>query len=219
MPGTGHFLPGTRGLQVTKRISLVGGLSMPFIIRCVKCQRKLRVLDRLHGKLVRCPACLAKFVAQPSGHPAVAATPAMARPRPFNSPSGSRTAPPSSKVPLSRPAPNAPPSSKVPASPRVPSSASVEDVTVDHGEDEFMAGSGAMNAPARPLDDLEPTAPKSSKSGVRRRRQTPLVNVFATLGGVLLLTTLLGLAIAFWVNNKVQWLQQTPASVRPAGKL
>jgi DNA-directed RNA polymerase subunit RPC12/RpoP len=218
VPGTGHFLPGTRGLQVTKRISLVGGSSMPFIIRCVKCQRKLRVLDRLQDRLVRCPACQAKFVARASGSPAVAATPAMARPvRPFNSPSGSRAVPPSSKVPLSRPAPNAPPSSKVPTGPRS-RVAPGEEVTVDHGEDEFMADSGAMNAPPRPLD-LDPTGPRSSKSGVRRRRQTPLVNVFATLGGVLLLTTLLALGIAFWVNNKVQWLQRTPASVNPAGRL
>jgi hypothetical protein len=189
---------------------------MPFIIRCIKCQRKLRVLDRLNGKLVRCPACQAKFVAQPSGSPAVAAAPAMVRP--FNSPSGSRTASPSSKAPLSRPAPNAPPSSKVPTGSRSRVHPG-EEVTVNHGEDEFMAGSGVMNASGRSLDSLEPSAPSSSKSSVRRRRQTPLVNVFVMLGGVLLLTTILGLVIAFWVNNKVQWLQRTPASANPAGRI
>jgi hypothetical protein len=190
---------------------------MPFIIRCVKCQRKLRVLDRLAGKLVKCPACQTKFVAQAAASAAVAAAPAMARPA-GQSPSGSRTTPkppPSSKVPLSRPAPSAPPSSKVPAGSRSrvgPATPPPEEAVVDHGEDEFMSGSASAKLPPRPLDDLPPTAPGVSKSAVRRQRQTPFVNVFAVLGGVLLVTAILGLAAAYWVNSRVQYLQGSPAA-------
>lgn len=187
---------------------------MPFIIRCVKCQRKLRVLDRLAGKLVKCPACQTKFVAQRAGSPALAA-PAMARPVP----SGSRTIPkppPSSKVPPSRPAPSAPPSSKVPTGPRSRVNQAVpppEEATVDHGEEDFMPASAALRSRPRPLDDIQPPPPSTvSKSGVRRPLQTPFVNVFATLGGVLLLTTLLGLATAWWINSRVQYLQGSTAS-------
>jgi hypothetical protein len=183
---------------------------MPFIIRCVKCQRRLRVLDRLAGKLVKCPACQTKFVAQMAGSAAAAKAPALARPA---GPSGSRTVPrpPSSKVPLSRPAPSAPPSSKVPTGPRSRVQQAVrppEEAMVDYGEEEFMPASGAIRSRPRPLDDLEPPPPSSvSKSGVRRPLQTPFMNVFATLGGVLLLTAIFGLATAWWVNSRVQFLQ------------
>jgi hypothetical protein len=188
---------------------------MPFIIRCVKCQRKLRVLDRLAGKLVKCPACQTKFVAQMAGSPAVAKAPAMARPL---GPSGSRTMPkpsPSSKVPLSRPAPSASPSSKVPTGPRSRGNQAVSspaEAMVDHGEEEFMAASSGIRSRARPLDDLHPTPSGVNKSGVRRPVQTPLVNVFITLGGVLLLTAILGLVTAWWVNSNVQYLQGTPSA-------
>ncbi len=184
---------------------------MPFIIRCIKCQRKLRVLDRLAGKLVKCPACQTKFVAQTAASPAVA----MARPV---GPSGSRTAPkppPSAKVPLSRPAPGAPPSSKVPTGPRsrVNQAVSPEVTTVDYSEEEFIPASAAMKPRPRPLDDIQPPSPSTvSKSGVRRPVQTPFVNVFVTLGGVLLVTAILGLATAWWVNSGVQRLQGTPAA-------
>jgi len=43
---------------------------MPVVIECTSCQRKLRVQDHLLGRLVKCPACLVKFVAQlPAGGP------------------------------------------------------------------------------------------------------------------------------------------------------
>jgi len=208
---------------------------MPVIIQCVKCQRKLRVLDRLLGKLVKCPGCQTKFVAQASGTPVIAplggkAAPARASAALPASSSKVSAPPPSSKVPprlpLSKqPAPKPPPSSKVPPPSRpavLPASGRVralqaepppEEITV--GEEDFIPASALPPPRTRPdLDGVETHAALAGKSA-RRPRQSSFFSVFVTLGGILLVTSVLGMLSAWWINSKVQSLGGRPQVNQP----
>jgi DNA-directed RNA polymerase subunit RPC12/RpoP len=46
---------------------------MPILIECANCKRKLRVLDHLLGKMVKCPNCKTKILAQSMAETAKAA--------------------------------------------------------------------------------------------------------------------------------------------------
>jgi len=189
---------------------------MPVILPCVKCKRKLRVLDRLLGKLVKCPGCQTKFVARAPGTPVVTAASA---PSAASHGRASAPKPPaSSKAPASRTVPK-PPSSKVPGSrPAVlPVSGASraraakampppEEIPVEHGEEDFMPAA-LLPRQGPQLDEVEMTAPGARKPGARQQRQSSLIGVFVTLGGILLLTTILGLLTAWWVNSSMQYLQ------------
>jgi hypothetical protein len=187
---------------------------MPVIIPCVKCHRKLRVLDRLLGKLVKCPGCQTKFVAPANG--AAAATPGAAKPSsaralgrpaapksqpPSRAPAGPvQRTPPPSKAPLTRPF--APAASRGRAG---PASSPSQEITVEQGEEDFMAGPAPSVPRTRPqLGEGEPTGPLSGKRPARRPKQSSFLRVFVTLGGILLATTILGLLCALWVNAGVQ---------------
>jgi hypothetical protein len=178
---------------------------MPVILHCIKCKRKLRVLDRLMGRLIRCPACKTKFVAAASGTSAVA--PASGRTAPA---SGSGRAAPKS-APPSRPlaAPRSFSKSKAPASPSPrsgPVRAAARDLAVEHGEEDFMAAPAVPKPRSGPnLDHIETAAPRSST----RRRKPPasFLSVFVTLGIIMLGTMLLGLLCGWLVNSKIHSFQ------------
>jgi hypothetical protein len=170
---------------------------MPFIIPCVKCRRKLRVQDRLAGKLIRCPGCQHKFVAP---HPKVAAHVGAAA-------AGAASAPVA-------PPPPAPVQS--PAQARMPRLAprpvhAIEagpppgDTSAEPAADQMPRHPAARPGRKLPEEDLsEPARPAPKRAGPR---QSSLLAVFVTLGSILLVTAILGLVCAWWINSKVQWLK------------
>jgi hypothetical protein len=181
---------------------------MPVILQCIKCKRKLRVLDRLIGKLIRCPACKTKFVAASSGSGVVSGSGVSKG----KAASGSgRTVPKSMPAPrpLATPVGRAPVTGRAPASPSPRSGAGragPRDLAVEHGEEDFMA------APAVPkprsganLDHIEASAPRSAKR--RPAPQASFLSVFVTLGIILLATMLLGLLCGWLVNSKIHSFQ------------
>jgi hypothetical protein len=156
---------------------------MPVIMRCVQCQRKLRVLDRLIGKLVKCPACQLKFVAE-AAMAATAAVPAGAAAK--GGPAVPRTPPPL----------------RAPAGPHaIEAGPPLEDIQIEPQEDGITRPL-APTVPA-PLEEARPPARHLAPAGPR---PSSFFAVFVALGGILLLTTAVGLACAWWINSSVQML-------------
>jgi hypothetical protein len=156
---------------------------MPILIQCTSCSRKLRVPEHLLGKTVKCPNCQAKFQAQQVADSS--APPTVINPPPL--PPAPEEPPPTPVVPPITPAATAPavqtlelpePALKpTPAAPR-----SKERVTA------------TVEAPAPPVP-APPAAPPPFP--------TPPLRVFAVLGAILLLTTLVGLGLSWWISAAV----------------
>jgi hypothetical protein len=165
---------------------------MPVIMPCDKCRRRLRVLDRLLGKMVRCPACRHKFRAPELEDAAPLGTSAAAPPvsAPAASPArahGARLAPRPVHAIEAGPPP--------------------EDIALEPADD------GLAPAALAPAEDLEETPPRA-ETRTARPRQSSFLSVFITLGGILLLTAVLGVLSAYWVNAGVQSLQGRPSPAR-----
>jgi hypothetical protein len=188
---------------------------MPVIIPCIKCQRKLRVQERLVGKLVKCPGCQTKFIAQPAAAPAAAVTPTAAVASP---PAAARPAAPASPPP-SRPslAPAAVPPRAVPpapaprASPRahaIEAGPPLEEITIEHlGDGITPPPASRPQRPPAAEDDFEEPRPARGKPATAPVPSSSFLGVFVTLGGILLLTIIVGLVCAWWVNSSVQSLR------------
>jgi hypothetical protein len=164
---------------------------MPVIMPCEKCRRRLRVVDRLLGKMIRCPACRHKFRAPELEDAAPLGTSAAA------SPVSAPAAPPA-RARGARLAPR--PVHAIEAGPPP------EDIALEPADDELAPVAGAP-------EDLE-EAPRHADTRTARPRQSSFLNVFVTLGGILLLTAVLGVLSAYWVNAGVQSLQGRPSPTR-----
>jgi hypothetical protein len=159
---------------------------MPILIQCTGCKRKLRVQNHLLGKTVKCPNCQTKFQAEQLGE---------MTPKPPGSMPAQQTSEematllvppvnPESAVPATQVLELSEPASTPPQSPGV----QVQKPTEQH-----TAANVAVQAP--PPTPPAPAPPPPFP--------TPALKVFTILGGIMLLTALVGLGLSWWVAAAV----------------
>jgi hypothetical protein len=164
----------------------VGEPCMPILTQCTSCNRKLRVQDHLLGKTVKCPGCQAKFLAQPIEESAPQLTPIGPPPLPPPAEESQQTPivlPPNAELAT----PSVQTLELAEAAPQAPAP--------EPRSSERLAAVAAA-PPPEPAPPPTPPAPPPFP--------TPALKVFAFLGAILLLTTIVGLGFSGWLAFAVQ---------------
>jgi DNA-directed RNA polymerase subunit RPC12/RpoP len=182
---------------------------MAILIQCSNCQRTLRVQDHLLGKSVKCPNCQIKFLAQgvdgtappQAAAPATsvqAAEPALAD----NAPARSLGEDTPVTPPLSPPAALPDPAIPVLEVTEPASAPSAAPAAKPQSGERIAATPLAPAALPMPPEGAE--APPQPAPAQPQPFETPALHVLAVMAVIVLLATMLGCGLGWWVGAAVE---------------
>jgi DNA-directed RNA polymerase subunit RPC12/RpoP len=186
---------------------------MPIVIQCTNCQRKLRVQDHLLGKTIKCPQCQTKFLAQVAGNNAAPQLPSASGSSGADAtqPSLANDAPVQSLAEAMLRTPVIPPVSSAPASVdlvvqalEVTEPASAPSAPPPAGPTSGQRITGKPTATAAPLAIPVVVEPSRATPAPPQPFETSALHVLAVLGVILLLTSLLGCGLGWWIGAAVE---------------
>jgi hypothetical protein len=189
---------------------------MPILCQCTSCKRKLRVLDHLLGKMVRCPNCQTKFLAQGIAETVVSPQ-GGAEPR--ESPSADNPVSPPNVEDLMQ-TPVVPPVNPASATPapalqmlEVNEPASTPPTPSPAGPpsaERIAPATPAVAAPAQ-LPPLEiPAVPAALQPF-----ETPPLHVLAVLAAIVLGVSIISCGLGWWIGAAVENAAATAAAQPP----